>query len=108
MANKNKPLTQFEKEFIARVRTARKRRFTTVENLLEAMGYAGEQPRFSKYESRTVLPHEFIAQFCAATGVSIPWLFTGKEMDIEVEPLPETRKRTKRGGEAPKKVRKAA
>jgi hypothetical protein len=41
-----------------------------------------KQDRYKQYETRSPLPHEFIAAFCLAANVTEHWLFTGRQRRI--------------------------
>lgn len=61
--------------FIARTKQARDRSGFTQAEIAKILGI--KQDRYKQYETRSPLPHEFVAAFCAATRVSEVWLFNG-------------------------------
>ena len=76
MARESTP-TETELAFIARTKEARLRRFEAAKDMAASLKIGAA--RYAKYETRTPLPHEYVAQFCLIAGVSIEWLFTGQE-----------------------------
>ena len=62
--------------FLGRVKAARETRFRTQEDLCEVLGMP--QPKYSKYETRSLMPHQLIQRFCMACGVSMEWLIAAK------------------------------
>jgi transcriptional regulator with XRE-family HTH domain len=71
-----KSLSQYEKEFLARTKLARERIPYTQEQIARILGIS--QGRYKQYETRTLLPHEFITPFCLACQISETWLFSGR------------------------------
>lgn len=78
-------------DFIKRVREAREARFKTQGPILELLEI--DQGTYKQYESRSFLPYHLVPKFCAATGVDIVWLLTGRGKGPAVERAPEKHKR---------------
>lgn len=93
-----KPLSQFDADFIGRVRAARRLRFETQEGICEALDM--DQPTYSKYETRTVLPIALIKRFCKVCGVQPLWLMfndgPGPKWEAYYPPKKTRRKAQKR------------
>ena len=95
LMGKRRQLTDFERDFIARARSARRARFASQEDLCEVLEL--EQDAYKWYEVERLLPHELIPRFIKACGVSFEWLMAGKGPGPAVEPLPPRRvRRTRR------------
>lgn len=84
----------FKLKFLARVAAARDSQGFTQETMATALGM--DQPKYSKYEKRSLMPHYLIEQFCLITHVSEKWLMTGKGPGPVVMPLPAEAKKTRR------------
>src|SRR5882724_3369348 len=78
--------------FVDRTRAARVARFETQSPMLTILEL--DQGTYKQYETRTPLPHRFIPKFCAATGVDIEWLLTGRGKGPAVETRPPRRPRS--------------
>lgn len=72
------PLTEadFNESLCARVKSLRKDRGWTSEQMALALGIPAE--RYRKYESRTPLPHYLIERFALIVGRDIDYLLTGR------------------------------
>lgn len=68
--------TEFKDEFVLRTIHAREAQGFTQEQLAHLLGVS--QPKYSKYEGRTPLPHYLIERFCLACRIDENWLFTGR------------------------------
>jgi hypothetical protein len=79
--------------FIARTKLAREARYKTQNPMLEILDL--DQGTYKQYETRTPLPHRFIPKFCAATGVEIGWLLTGRGQGPVQMPMQEAPRRKK-------------
>lgn len=66
--------SEFKSQFIARTAFARDATGMSQEKMAEALGLT--QGVYSKYESRTPLPHNLVLQFCALCNVTPAWLYT--------------------------------
>lgn len=99
---KDQAKSAYKTDFIRRTKEARKARGYSQEELSELLGI--DQPKYSKYETRSYLPHDLIPRFCLACGADPAWLFTGKGRMTMPPALPRE-SATKR---APRKRRKAA
>ena len=78
MAKKDQTSSDFKAEFIARVKEARVKRFpNAARDMAIALGI--EPDTYNKYERRTPLPHELVIKFALICGVSVEYLYTGKE-----------------------------
>ena len=77
MAKKDKTSSDFKADFIARVKATRERKFASAKEMATALGVGHEA--YAKYESRSWLPHELVIKFALITGVSVEYLYTGKE-----------------------------
>lgn len=86
-------LSDYERGFIARVRAARALRFDTQEAF--CISQKIKQTSYKVFETERLLPLEVIEQYCAAWGVTIDWLITGKGAGPAVLPLPQKRPRQK-------------
>ncbi len=79
-AQKMAKASAFRAEFIARTKEARERTGRNQTDMATILGI--KQDRYKQYETRSPLPHEFIAAFCLATNVSEHWLFTGRQRRV--------------------------
>lgn len=72
------PLTEaeFNDALFARVRSLRKQRDWTAEQMATALGIPAD--RYRKYESRTPLPHYLIERFALIVGRDIEFVLTGR------------------------------
>ena len=70
---KNHVGTEFKQAFIRRTAEARIAAGYTQLEIGAILGL--EQDHYKQYESRSMLPHHHVAAFCAATRVSVDWLF---------------------------------
>jgi transcriptional regulator with XRE-family HTH domain len=72
------PLTEseFNDALFARVRSLRKQRDWTAEQMATALGIPAD--RYRKYESRTPLPHYLIERFALIVGKDIDYVLTGR------------------------------
>jgi DNA-binding XRE family transcriptional regulator len=64
---------RFKKAFLARTKRAREAAGLTQEEMARRMGI--RQDKYAKYESRSPLPHQYIARFCEVTGEKFEVLF---------------------------------
>lgn len=71
-----KAMDEFTLAFISRTREARTAANLTQDEVARVLGI--EQPTYKWYETRTPLPHRYVAPFCTLTRVSSDWLFTGR------------------------------
>lgn len=97
--------SKFLADFLGRTKAAREAKFDSGREMAEALGWGDDaQATYSKYESRTPLPHYLISQFCKILGVRVDWLVTGEGPGPAWQPvLPEKKERKK-----PAKSRRAA
>lgn len=85
---------RFLADFLGRTRAAREMRYRSGREMAEAMGWGSDrQPTYSKYESRSPLPHYLIPQFCRICGVRVEWLMTGEGPGPAWHPVPEEKKK---------------
>lgn len=77
-------VTAFEAEFKARTKEAREAKGLTQVQMATALGM--DQGKYKQYETRSMLPHEYIGQFLLITGRSYEWLFTGRARITHVTP----------------------
>lgn len=70
-----KPPSAYNAQFIARVKEAREAANFTQVQIATVLGITQDQ--YKQYETRSLLPHRYIAQFCAATRISEAWLISG-------------------------------
>lgn len=87
---------QFKQAFMKRVAEARIARGWKQWELAERLGM--EQDKYKQYETRSLLPHHLIPQFCLACRVDMDWLLTGlgrkpiKALEVVTgEPRPVTK-----------------
>jgi len=73
---KSQAKSDYKSEFIARTKQAREARGYSQVQVAELLGI--DQPKYSKYETRSYMPHDLIPLFCLACAVETAWLFTGK------------------------------
>jgi len=66
-------ISDFRQGFIRRTAEAREAAGLTQEAVATILGIA--QDTYKQYEVRSALPHRFILPFCAATRISLEWLF---------------------------------
>lgn len=71
------PATEFKRGFTARVKEAREDSNYTQAGIADLLGI--KQDKYNKYEGRSMMPHQMIPRFCTACGVTITWLFTGRQ-----------------------------
>lgn len=64
---------RFKKAFLARTKLAREAAGLTQEELAKRLGI--RQDKYAKYESRSPLPHQYVARFCEVTGEKLEALF---------------------------------
>lgn len=67
---------EYKKDFIARIKYAREASGMTQDEIADL--FQMRQDTWSKYETRTPLPHIFIPKFCSIVRCDIYWLLTGK------------------------------
>lgn len=94
------PLSEFERDFIARTRAARKKRFKSQQALCDVLSI--DQGLYKHYETHRLLPVELLWRFIQACEVDPKWMLSGRGNGPAVEPLPAPRER------APKKPRRKA
>lgn len=75
---------EFREEFIERTKRAREASGYTQEQMAGFLGI--DQGRYKQYETRSALPHVFIAKFCLLCRCEVHWLLTG--LGKEPEPAP--------------------
>lgn len=75
--------------FFKRVRTARELFSDSPQDMAHALGIPAGT--YTRYETRTMLPHHLIPRFCQITGVTAEWLFYGPAM---ARALPSSRPAT--------------
>lgn len=61
--------------FFKRVRTARELYSDSPQDMARALGVP--YGTYTRYETRTMLPHHLIPRFCQITGITAEWLFYG-------------------------------
>lgn len=74
---KSKAISRYDLEFLARTYAAREDTGMTQEEFGEKLG-GFSQDHYKQYEVRGPLPHHLIAAFLELTGVTYPYLFTGR------------------------------
>lgn len=79
------PSSEFQANFIGRVKAAREARYGSQEEICEVL--AMKQPTYGKYESRSLMPHSLIPRFLLACGVSYEWLFSGRGIGPAWQPV---------------------
>lgn len=70
--------------FFKRIRTARE--FYTEEPGIMAEALGIPPGTYTRYETRTMMPHHLIPRFCQLTGVSTDWLFYGPTAARAINP----------------------
>jgi transcriptional regulator with XRE-family HTH domain len=81
--------SEFKRMFLARTAIAREKAGFTQDSMAQALGM--EQSKYSKYETRSVLPHKLIIPFCFLCGITPAWLYTAA---VEVsQPKPRKSRR---------------
>lgn len=83
---------EFRKAFVGRVRQIRESLGWSRQEAAELMGVSLDS--WTKYETRTPLPHHLIPRFCRATRVDVWYLFTG-EIASKATPRPQARREAK-------------
>lgn len=63
----------FRDTFLSRVAKARAAAGHTQAEMAVVLGM--KQDKYKQYESRSLLPHHLVAQFCTATKIDPAWLF---------------------------------
>lgn len=69
-------LSDFQRQFIERTKQLRERRGWSQQEMADALQIS--LSRYSKYEQRSPLPHEFIDLFTRLVGCDIDFYITGK------------------------------
>lgn len=88
--------SKFLSDFLGRTKAARELRFEAGREMAQALGWGDDaQATYSKYETRSPLPHYLIAQFCKILGVRVDWLMTGEGPGPAWEPVPLEKKTRK-------------
>lgn len=72
------PLSAQLLQFLARTAAARDARKFNQTKMAKLLSDELEQGTYSKYETRTPLPHQFVARFVELCGIDYEWLFTGE------------------------------
>lgn len=67
--------TAYRQDFLRRTREAREATGLARDDFAKLLGVPKEA--YTKYETRSLLPHDLTAQFLLITGASYTWLFTG-------------------------------
>jgi hypothetical protein len=90
----------YKADFLGRVRAAREARYKTQSDLCAVLDI--KQPKYGKYEVRSLMPHSLVPRFCLACGVTTDWLFGVKGAVgpawQPVYPEPKLRKRKPKKG----------
>jgi transcriptional regulator with XRE-family HTH domain len=68
--------SDYKTGFLRRTKEARERANFTQEQIARVLQIA--QDRYKQYEVRSLLPHQLIGPFCAATRVTETWLLSGE------------------------------
>jgi transcriptional regulator with XRE-family HTH domain len=89
---KQRPPTLLELEFFRRVRKAREDADYTQEKIATLLHM--KQDKYSKYENRSLMPHEYIWPFCIATHISADKLFANLPEDIPAQSRRVRRKKS--------------
>jgi DNA-binding XRE family transcriptional regulator len=87
--------TSFKEQFLARTAHARETAGFTQEDMAAKLGIT--QALYSKYETRTPLPHDLVLIFCAMCEVTPGWMYTAV-VPVRVKP-----KRTRRSQKPPRR-----
>jgi ribosome-binding protein aMBF1 (putative translation factor) len=98
--NENKKA--FWQSFCARVKLARERRDLSQKDVATVLDIA--QGLYKHYEIRSPMPHHLIPKFCLLCGVSIDWLYTGRNPGFGPQPAANNdspRKLKRPGGKHP-------
>lgn len=75
--SKSAPASAFKAEFIARTKAAREaKEGLTQAKIAKILGI--DQGTYKQYETRSLLPHQYMETFCFVTGVPVDWLVTGE------------------------------
>lgn len=72
---------QYRTKFIGRTKAARTLSGYNPREIAELM--AVPKDTYHRYETRVLLPHHLIQQFCTLCGVEIDWLITGARRSAE-------------------------
>jgi transcriptional regulator with XRE-family HTH domain len=72
------PITTQLLQFLARTAAAREARGFNQTKMAKLLNDDMEQGTYSKYETRSPLPHQYIVRFVEFCGVDYEWLFTGQ------------------------------
>lgn len=89
--------SEFKAKIIARTALARENAGKTQEEMAAALGIL--QSKYHKYESRSILPHYLLPNFCLICGIGVEWMYTAP---IEIKPL-QTKKKRRRNAKIIKK-----
>lgn len=68
---------KFKQAFLGRVRAAREATGLTQMQMAAMLGV--DVGTYGKWETRTLMPHEFVDLFCEAAGVTHHWLYRGEK-----------------------------
>lgn len=99
---KSAGITEYRDAFTTRVYSAREHAGLTQDEIAHLLQTT--QTTYSKYETRSLLPHRNIWSFCLACKVSVEWLVTGQGRGVALLSKPPAAKRRGRK----KDVRRAA
>lgn len=91
--------TAYLQEFTTRVYSAREHARRTQEDVAHALQTT--QTTYSKYETRSLLPHRHIRTFCLICQISVEWLVTGQGRGVPLLAKPEPKHRPGRRARKP-------
>lgn len=91
MAIDRQSISHFKALFVARTALARERTGRSQEQMATDLGIS--QPTYTKYESRTPLPHYLVPQFCMLCEVTPQWMYTAA---VEIKIAKPRRRRQKK------------
>ena len=84
-------VSAFRDAFITRTKQSREARGLTQREMAIALGI--EKEAYSKYESRSCLPHHLVRRFCMVCNISVDSLF---DVEVRARPLAQRASRTAR------------
>lgn len=107
MSKDDPAASKFLVAFRNRTRQAREAAGLKQHEIAELLGM--DQPKYSKYEIRSLLPHYLVGKFCLATRISPDWLFTAKgRAPMAVKAAEEPNEKPVKKAKSTRKARKAA
>jgi DNA-binding transcriptional regulator YiaG len=90
MAATSKSASDFKNLWIARTKAAREKSGKSQDVIAAEIGVP--QPTYAKYETRTMLPHQYVMAFCALCDITPAWMYTAAVAMPEAKPKRKRRR----------------